>query len=71
MPKAYHQLDYLTGIPSQCSFIEPCKGIYEESSRIENKHNAMLSFTPGFAMADFADCGMSVFGFGKDRKADP
>ncbi|HWA38130.1 MAG TPA: M81 family metallopeptidase, partial [Burkholderiales bacterium] len=68
MPKAYHQLDYLTGIPSQCSFIEPCKGLYEELGRLENKYNAMLSFTPGFAMADFADCGMSVFGFGKDER---
>ena len=24
-PGGFHQLDYLTGIPSQCSFIEPCK----------------------------------------------
>ncbi len=66
MAGAFHQLDYLTGLPSQCSFIEPCKSLYEELSRIENGHHAMLSFTPGFAMADFADCGMSVFGFGED-----
>jgi len=68
LPKAFHQLDYLTGIPSQCTFIEPCKGLYEELARLENKHNVMLSFAPGFAMADFADCGMSVFGFGKEEK---
>jgi microcystin degradation protein MlrC len=68
MPKAYHQLGYLTGIPSQCSFIEPCKGIYEELSRLESKHDVMLSFAPGFAMADFADCGMSVFGFSKEER---
>ncbi len=60
----YHQLDYLTGIPSQCSFIEPCKGIYEELHRLEAKTGAVLSFTPGFPMADFADCGMAVFGYG-------
>jgi microcystin degradation protein MlrC len=68
LPGAFHQLDYLTGIPSQCSFIEPCKGIYEELSRLETKYNAMLSFAPGFAMADFADCGMSVFGFSADER---
>ena len=68
LPKAFHQLDYLTGIPSQCSFIEPCKGIYEELGRLENKYNAMLSFAPGFAMADFADCGMSVFGFSVEER---
>ena len=65
---AFHQLDYLTGIPSQCSFIEPCKGLYEELARLETRHNAVLSFAPGFAMADFADCGMSVFGYSFDGR---
>src|SRR5690349_19470950 len=50
MTGAFHQLDYLTGIPSQCSFIEPCKSIYAEMAKLEQKHGAMLSFTPGFAM---------------------
>lgn len=62
--RGFHQLPYLTGIPSQCSFIEPCKGIYEELGRLEAKTGAVLSFTPGFPMADFADCGMAVFGYG-------
>jgi microcystin degradation protein MlrC len=61
---SFHQLDYLTGIPSQCSFIEPCKAIYQELSRLEDRHGAVLSFTPGFPMADFAECGMAVFGYG-------
>src|SRR5687768_6112574 len=62
--RSFHQLDYLTGIPSQCSFIEPCKAIYQELSRLEERHGAVLSFTPGFPMADFAECGMAVFGYG-------
>jgi microcystin degradation protein MlrC len=62
------RLDYLTGIPSQCSFIEPCKGLYEELARIEARRNAILSFTPGFAMADVEHCGMSVFGFSFEEK---
>jgi microcystin degradation protein MlrC len=66
---AFHQLDYLTSIPSQCSFIEPCKSIYRELEILESRHHAVLSFAPGFAMADFADCGMSVFGFGFDEKS--
>ena len=64
---SFHQLDYLTGIPSQCSFIEPCRSIYEELNRLETKTGAVLSFTPGFPMADFADCGMSVFGYGSEE----
>jgi microcystin degradation protein MlrC len=68
--RGFHQLPYLTGIPSQCSFIEPCKGIYEELGRLEAKTGAVLSFTPGFPMADFADCGMAVFGYGSSAAVD-
>ena len=64
----FHTLDYLTGISSQCSFIEPCKSIYAELSRLEEQSGAMLSFTPGFPMADFEECGMSVFGYGRNEK---
>ncbi|HEX6690567.1 MAG TPA: M81 family metallopeptidase [Burkholderiales bacterium] len=67
MHGAFHTLDYLTGISSQCSFIEPCKSIYAELEKLENRHNCMLSFTPGFPMADFEECGMSVFGFGVEK----
>jgi microcystin degradation protein MlrC len=66
----FHQLDYLTGIPSQCSFIEPCKGIYEELGRLEAETGAVLSFTPGFPMADFAECGMAVFGYGSPEAVE-
>src|SRR6266850_933252 len=64
------QLDYLTGIPSQCSFIEPCRSIYRELEALESRDGSMtLSFTPGFPMADFAECGMAVFGYGANAKA--
>jgi microcystin degradation protein MlrC len=33
---------------------------------MEGAENFSLSFTPGFPMADFADCGMAVFGYGFD-----
>ena len=65
----FHTLDYLTGLSSQCSFIEPCKSLYTELARLEEKHNCMLSFTPGFPMADFEECGMSVFGYGAEEKS--
>ena len=68
--RGFHQLDYLTGIPSQCSFIEPCKSIYEELGKLEQRHGVSLSFTPGFPMADFGDCGMAVFGYGSTSAVD-
>jgi microcystin degradation protein MlrC len=69
LPAAMRTLDYLTGIPSQCSFIEPCRGIYAALGELEARDGASLSFTPGFPMADFDECGMAVFGYGADAKA--
>jgi microcystin degradation protein MlrC len=66
---ADHGFDFLTGLPSQCSFIEPCKGIYADLGELENRHDVTLSFTPGFPMADFAECGMVVFGYGPERRS--
>jgi microcystin degradation protein MlrC len=64
--KGFHALDFLTGLSSQCSFIEPCKGLYSHLEQLERGNDAVLSFTPGFPMADFAECGMAVFGYGFD-----
>ncbi|MEO8719438.1 MAG: MlrC C-terminal domain-containing protein, partial [Burkholderiales bacterium] len=65
---AWHDFDYLTGIPSQCSFIEPCKSLYADLAALEKKFDATLSFTPGFPMADFAECGMAVQAYGADAR---
>lgn len=65
--KAYRTLDYLTGIPSQSTFIEPAKSLYALLERIEQKSGVALSFAPGFPMADFPECGMSVVGYGPDE----
>jgi microcystin degradation protein MlrC len=65
---AWRRFDYLTGIPSQCSFIEPCRSIYADLAALETKFDVSLSFTPGFPMADFAECGMAVMGYGADAR---
>ena len=67
--KRFHTFDYLTGIPSQCTFIEPCQSIYALLDALEKKHGVALSFAPGFPMADFAECGMSICGYGNDERA--
>ena len=61
LAKHYRTLDYLTGIPSQCSLAEPCRSLYRQ---VADESGATLSFTPGFAMADIEECGMAVFGYG-------
>lgn len=67
--KRFHTFDYLTGIPSQCSFIEPCQSIYALLDTLEKRSGVSLSFAPGFPMADFAECGMSICGYGTDERA--
>jgi microcystin degradation protein MlrC len=67
--KAMRTFDFLTGINSQCSLIEPAKGIYTTLGELETKHDVFLSFTPGFPMADIADCGMAIFGYATDPRA--
>ncbi|MBU6286046.1 MAG: M81 family peptidase [Betaproteobacteria bacterium] len=64
--KRHHAFSYLTGIPSQCTFIEPGKSLYELLGRLEQQHGCYLSFAPGFPMADIHECGMSVIAYGFD-----
>ncbi len=68
LAKHYRTLDYLTGLPSQCSFIAPCKAIYEHIGR---SSEVTLSFTPGFRWRTFRECGMAVFGLRRRREEQP
>jgi microcystin degradation protein MlrC len=67
--KSYATLDFLTGLPSQCSFIEPCKGIFALLEDLERSSGVVLTFMPGFPMADFDECGMTILGYGADAAA--
>ncbi|HYF58884.1 MAG TPA: M81 family metallopeptidase [Burkholderiaceae bacterium] len=64
--KAFRQFDYLTGIPSQCTFVEPCRGLYDRLAALERTHRASIDFAPGFPMADFPECGMSAVAYADD-----
>jgi microcystin degradation protein MlrC len=64
--KSYRTLDFLTGLPSQCTLIQPARRLYAMLERLEREHRSVLSFTPGFPMADFPECGMAVTGYGDD-----
>lgn len=68
--KAYRPLDYLTGLPSQSTFIEPGRSLYQTLEAIERRTGVALSFAPGFPMADFDECGMSVVGYGDGAETE-
>jgi microcystin degradation protein MlrC len=65
--KSHRVIDFLTGLPSQCTLIDPARSLYSLLERLEREHHSVLSFTPGFPMADFPECGMSVIGYGEDE----
>jgi microcystin degradation protein MlrC len=65
--KAFRQLPFLIPISWQCTTDFPTKGIYGELAAMESEALPTLSFCPGFPAADFADCGPSVFAYGKTR----
>ena len=62
--KAMHGFAFLTALPSQCTMIEPCAGLYALLGRIEQRTGVSLSFAPGFPMADFEECGMTALAYG-------
>ncbi|MFO1322492.1 MAG: M81 family metallopeptidase [Burkholderiales bacterium] len=66
LARAMRPLDFLTGLSSQSTFIEPGRRLYDLLDALEREHDTVLSFTPGFPMADFPECQMAVFGYGPD-----
>ena len=67
LARAMRPLDFLTGLSSQSTFIEPGRRLYDLLEQLEREHDTVLSFTPGFPMADFPECQMAVFGYGPDQ----
>jgi microcystin degradation protein MlrC len=65
--KAFRQLPFLIPISWQCTNDQPTKGIYEKLAALQGDTVPTLSFAPGFPAADFADCGASVFAYGKTQ----
>lgn len=65
--KSFRQLPFLIPISWQCTSDFPSKGIYARLARLESEAVPTLSFAAGFPAADFADCGPSVFAYGRTR----
>jgi microcystin degradation protein MlrC len=67
LEKAFRQLPFLIPISWQCTNDFPSKDIYEKLAAMANQTVPTLSFCPGFPAADFADCGPSIFAYGKTK----
>ncbi len=67
LAKAFRQLPFLIPISWQCTNDQPTKSIYQKLAALQSDAVPTLSFAPGFPAADFADCGPSVFAYGRTQ----
>src|SRR6267378_3726653 len=65
--KAFRQLPFLIPLSWQCTNDQPTKGIYRKLAALQSDAVPTLSFAPGFPAADFPDCGLSVFAYGRTQ----
>jgi microcystin degradation protein MlrC len=66
---ASRRLPYLLPLNTQCTLLEPARGLMARLAALESEHGVQLEFAMGFPAADIADCGPHVFGHGRDAAA--
>ena len=66
---ASRRLPYLLPLNTQCTLLEPARGLMQRLAALEAEHGVQLEFAMGFPAADIADCGPRVFGHGRNAAA--
>jgi microcystin degradation protein MlrC len=66
LKRALEHARFLMPLTSQCTLIEPCRSLMARAAELERGPILSLHFTPGFPLADVAECGPCVFGYGTD-----
>lgn len=67
--KAFRQIPFLIPLTAQCTFIEPCKSLYDSLGEMERGQVSSLSFSPGFHPADIHHCGPTVVAYADTQEA--
>lgn len=66
---AVARIPFLIPINAQSTMLEPAASVLRLLHTLETELDVQLSFTPGFPMADIAECAPVVWGYG-ERAAD-
>ncbi len=67
LAKCFYKLPFLIPMNSQCTLLEPAKGIYDYLTELNTKHHCSLAAALGFPLADIFDCGPAVVAYGEDQ----
>jgi microcystin degradation protein MlrC len=64
--KAHRKLDFLIGLPWQCTMIEPAQGLYRLADQLALRIDGFVSIAMGFPPADTSCGGPSLLLYGPD-----
>lgn len=64
--RAHRQLDFLIPLTWQCTLVAPMRELMARAIEATRDSIVALELTPGFPLADVADSGPCVFGYGED-----
>ncbi|WP_027135778.1 M81 family metallopeptidase [Geminicoccus roseus] len=64
--KAHRKLDFLVGLPWQCTMIEPARGLYRLADELALRIDGTVSVAMGFPPADTSCGAPSVLAYGPD-----
>lgn len=66
--RAFRQADYWMPLTTQCTLVEPMKGVMAERAALAQREGvAELAFCFGFPYADFPDCGVALACYAADQ----
>jgi microcystin degradation protein MlrC len=62
-------IDFLVALTAQSTLVEPMRTLMQRAVGLERGPVRSVAITPGFPMADVAECGPAVYACGSDRDA--
>jgi len=62
---AWRQIPFLIPLNAQSTDLEPARSIYRAMAALESDDVPSISFCTGFPASDFADCGATVWAYGR------
>lgn len=63
---AFRPIPFLIPLTAQCTLVEPLASLMHQAAALERAPLTAVNITPGYPVADVAECGPAVFAYGRD-----